>query len=232
MKKGYFLNGRYFSKTLSLSRFKRVSPAFLLFLCPWALQNIPSCQWLSHIPSCHLNSCLCRALCALISLLKASFCIVSSTLENHSSGSCYLTAGAQPLFCGLGVQSCEDHRASWVTGTQTWCHTSAFWAVVWNPSGVQYPAVLRTSTGTRLCVQETETVLCCHILRYLTETAKSSFLNSGLALPACDLKWTCVSVLGSSMKQSNYISTLLHRLDVSNILISQQNISEMWTFSM
>lgn len=99
-------------------------------------------------------------------LLKAPFCIVSSTLENHSSGSCYLTAGAQLLFCGLAVQSWEVHRTCWVTGTQTWSHTSAFGAVVWNPSGVQYPAVPRTSTGTRLCILETEVVLSvlCQIL--------------------------------------------------------------------
>lgn len=163
----------------------------------------------SHqISGCHLNSRLCRDLHALVTQLNVHFCIGSSTLGNNS---CQVASQLE-LFCGMGVQSCEVHR----TLNDLLEH---IWAMLWNRSGVQCPAPAQGPGF--VCWGQRLSCLPC---------AKSSLLNSGLALAA--LKWTCVSVLGSSMKHCNYISTLLCSLDVSNILISQHNISETWTSSL
>lgn len=88
----------------------------------------------------------------------------------------------------------------------------------------------RPSTGTGLFLWMQET---CGILSFLCPKSCSLWLNSDLSvdLSACNLKSAGVSALPSSLKLCNFISTLLYSLDLSNILISQRNLSEMWTFS-
>lgn len=55
--------------------------------------------------------------------------------------------------------------------------------------------------------------------------------TESVVLSACNLKSACVSVLDSSVKQCNYLSTLLYRLHVSNVLINHRDTSEMGTVS-
>lgn len=75
-----------------------------------------------------------------------------------------------------------------------------------------------------LCILQT-----CSILSQPGSESYSLSSDTSVVLSACNLKSACVSVLDSSMKQCNYLSTLLYRLDVSNVLINRRDTSQMWT---
>lgn len=160
LKRGYLLYGRYFSKTLSLSRFKRVLSLLWFSAVPLPLGTPEH----PILPVTHtkypLSSSLCWAPHALVPLLKAPFCTGFPTPGNHSPG--YPTAGAQLLFCGLGCRAVDSQDL-----------VSQFCLLGSSTQQCSEPA----QGAGFACWGQTLSCLSC---------AKCSLLNSGLALAVCD----------------------------------------------
>lgn len=96
-----------------------------------------------------------------------------------------------------------------------------------HPCVVQHSALVPTALGGNVC----SFASCRHAASYLNQALNPthSIQSLSVVLSACNFKSACVSILDSSMKQCSYLSTLLYRLDVSNVLINHHDISEMWT---
>lgn len=143
LKRGYLLYGRYFSKPLSLSRFKRVLSLLWFSAVPLPLGTPEH----PILPVTHTKYPLASSLRPLLSSscsgssVKGSFlhriphtCKPFSRLPHSWSTAPVLWPGMQSCGCrgpGLTVLPC----------------------------GVQHPAVLRASTGSRVCMLGTDIVL-------------------------------------------------------------------------
>lgn len=160
LKRGYLLYGRYFSKTLSLSRFKRELSLFWFSAVPLPLGTPEH----PILPVTHTKYPLASSLRPLLSSSCSGYSVKGSFLHR-------IPHTWKPF-------SRLPH--SWSTAPVLWpgmqsCGFSGPGLTVL-PSGVQHPAVPAQGAGFA-CWGQTLSCLSC---------AKCSLLNSGLALAACD----------------------------------------------